>query len=212
MALPLVHRAQLPDPADAGPYPAVVMVHGWLGNERVMGIFSAALPAGVVVVSPRAPLDVADDSYGWYEHLDDAEGFRAGLAALRAFVTGLPGAYPADPRRVWLMGFSQGAAMSLALLLSDPALVAGVVALAGFVPEFAQPWASAGKLAGKAILILHGREDDTVSVQQAQAARDLLASAGAQVTYREYDVGHKLNPQGLRDLEMWLAAHVTPEA
>jgi phospholipase/carboxylesterase len=188
------------------------MVHGWLGNEKVMGIFAQALPPGVVVVSPRAPLEVGDDSYGWYEHLEDSEGFRAGLTTLRAFVTALSAAYPVDPRRIWLMGFSQGAAMSLALLLSDPHLVAGVAALAGFVPEFAQPWAAPGKLAGKPVLIVHGREDETVSVEQAETGRDLLASAGAQVAYHDYDVGHKLNAQGLRDLETWLAAHVTPEA
>jgi phospholipase/carboxylesterase len=212
MALPLAHRAELPEPGDRGPYPAVVMVHGWLGDEMVMGIFGQALPRGVVVVSPRGPLAVDDDNYGWYEHLNDLEGFRAGLSALRGFVTGLPGAYPVDARRVWLMGFSQGAAMSLALLLSDPVLVAGVVALAGFVPEFARPWTAPRKLAGKPVLILHGREDETVTVEQAHAARDLLAAAGADVTYHEYDVGHKLNAQGMRDLQAWLEAKVTPGA
>jgi phospholipase/carboxylesterase len=212
MALPLVHRGQLPEPADRGPNPAVVLVHGWLGNEKAMSIFDQALPAGVVSVSPRAPLQVDDESFGWYEHLEDSEGFRAGLAALRGFITGLPAVYPVDPRRIWLLGFSQGAAMSLALLLSDPPLVAGVVALAGFVPDFARPWAAPQKLAGKPVLILHGRDDETVSVEQAQSARDLLAEAGAEVAYEEYDVGHKLNAQGMRDLEAWLAAHVGPGA
>jgi phospholipase/carboxylesterase len=212
MALPLVHRAQLPEPADRGPHPAVVLVHGWLGNEKAMSIFDQALPAGVVSVSPRAPIQVDDESFGWYEHLEDSEGFRAGLAALRGFVTRLPAAFPVDPRRVWLMGFSQGAAMSLALLLSDPPLVAGVVALAGFVPDFARPWTAPGKLTGKPVLILHGRDDETVSVEQAQSARDLLAEASAQVTFHEYEVGHKLNAQGVRDLEAWLVAHVGPGA
>jgi phospholipase/carboxylesterase len=184
------------------------MVHGWLGNENVMGIFAQALPPGVVVVSPRGPLALEDDSFGWYEHREDLDGFRAGLAALRALVTGVPAVYPVDPRRVWLMGFSQGAAMSLALLLSDPGLVAGVVALAGFVPEFARPWAAPGKLAGKPILIIHGRQDETVSLEQAQSACELLSGAGALVNFHEYDIGHKLNAQGMRDLEAWLAANV----
>lgn len=208
MALPLVHRARVPGQAGAEPYPAVVMVHGWLGNEKVMSVFDQTLPPGVVAVSPRAPFEVGPHSFGWYRRLDDGEGFRAGLAALREFVTGLPRAYPVDPERLWLLGFSQGAAMSFGLLLSDPALAAGAVGLAGFVPDFAQGWAKPGRLAGKAALILHGAQDEAVSVDQAQAARQLLIRAGAEVTYREYPVGHKLNADGTRDLKKWLAEHV----
>jgi phospholipase/carboxylesterase len=185
------------------------MVHGWLGSEKVMGIFDRTLPPGVVAVSPRAPLAIGPGSYGWYERLDDAEGYLAGLAVLREFVAGLARAYPVDGRRVWLMGFSQGAAMGLGLLLSEPALAAGAAGLAGFVPDAARKWATPGRLAGKPVLILHGQDDETVSVAQAQEAQAVLAQAGAEVTYREYPVEHKLNADGVRDLRRWLAAHVT---
>jgi len=204
MPLNLVHRVRLPEGA-AGPRPAVVLVHGWQGNEKVMSVFERLLPPPVVIVSPRAPLEVGPESFGWFIHLDDDAGFAAGLADLRAFVTALPAEYSIDPQEIVLMGFSQGAAISLALALSAPQLVKGVAALAGFVPTQAAAWATPGRLSGKPIFIAHGRTDETVSLDQAQAAHKLLTHAGADVSYHEYDIGHKLNAAGMNDLKAWLA-------
>src|SRR5205085_9355130 len=166
------------------------------------------LPPGVVMVSPRAPIETEPGSFGWFRGLDDDAGFAAGLADLRAFVTALPSEYPIDPQQIVLMGFSQGAAMSLALGLSAPELARGVAALAGFVPAQALGWATPGKLAGTRIFIAHGRTDETVSIDKARAARAVLTQAGAAVDYHEYDIGHKLNTAGMNDLKAWLRARV----
>ena len=208
MALSLEHRARVPEGAAGQRWPAVVMVHGWLGNENVMSIFERTLPSEVVVVSPRAPLPMDADSYGWYSRDADPATFAAGLEALRAFVRALPAAYPVDPAKVLLMGFSQGAAMCYALLLSDPALVAGVAGMAGFLPEPAEAWAAPGSLAGKPVFMAHGTKDETVPVAQARAAAELLRTAGADVAYHEYEVGHKMNAEGMRVLKAWLAQEV----
>jgi phospholipase/carboxylesterase len=103
------------------------------------------------------------------------------------------------------MGFSQGAAMSNALLLSDPPLVAAVASLAGFLPEAARRWLQPGRLAGKSVFIAHGTADTTVPAARALAARDALQTAGADVDYHDYPAAHKLNAQGMRDLKDWLA-------
>jgi phospholipase/carboxylesterase len=203
--LELVHRTYLP-PAAAGQLaPVVVMVHGWQGDEKVMSVFERTLPPGAAIVSPRAPIDMQNAGFGWYQPVDDETSQLAGLAALREFVAGLPTAYPVDPNRVILMGFSQGAAMCNALLLSDPPLVAAVASLAGFLPEAAQRWVQPGRLAGKSVFIAHGTDDTTVPTARAQAARDALQSAGATVEYHDYPITHKLNAQGMRDLKDWLA-------
>ncbi len=154
MALNLEHRARVPEGAGSERRPAIVMVHGWLGNENVMSIFERTLPPEAVVVSPRAPLPMDENSFGWYSRDEDPATFAAGLEVLRAFVRGVPAAYPVDPARVLLMGFSQGAAMCYALLLSDPALVTGVAqanAGSGKKPAMpATPAISAGSLSRSA--------------------------------------------------------------
>jgi len=181
------------------------MVHGWQGDEKVMSVFERTLPPAVAIISPRAPLDMHNAGFGWYEPVDDEASQLAGLATLREFVAGLPAEYPIDSNRVILMGFSQGAAMSNALLLSDPPLVAAVASLAGFLPQAARRWLQPGRLTGKSVFIAHGTADTTVPTARALAARDDLMSAGANVEYHDYPITHKLNAQGMRDLKDWLA-------
>ncbi len=203
--LNLVYRSRLSD-AHSMP-PAVVMVHGWLGNETVMWAFEHTLPAEAAAFSPRGPV-AAEGGYGWWQGREDPDGLREGLAALREFITRLPEAHPVDPARITLMGFSQGAAVCGALLLSDPGLVRGAALLAGFLPTPAEAWAQPGLLSGRRVFIAHGAADDTVPVAAARRAREVFTLAGAALTYGEYPVAHKLNPQGLRDLRRWLAEAV----
>ena len=70
--LNLVHRARVPETPAGQRRPAVVLVHGWQGNEKVMGIFERTVPPQAAIISPRAPLVFAADSFGWYD-LDQGE-------------------------------------------------------------------------------------------------------------------------------------------
>src|SRR4051794_37773987 len=92
--LNLVHRAHVPETIAGQRRPAVVMVHGWQGNEKVMGVFEHAVPPSAVIISPRALLEVAPDSYGWFRTEEGEPSFQAGLAALQSLVVQLPQAYP----------------------------------------------------------------------------------------------------------------------
>ncbi len=200
--LNLEYRARVPE--TGVPAPAVVLVHGWLGDETVMWIFAASAPAGAALFSPRAPFTV-DGGYGWSVKPGDAASFERGQTALREFVLNLPRAYPVDPARLALVGFSQGAAMAGTLLLAAPELARGAALLSGFLPPEAAAWATPGRLAGKRVFLAHGRADETVAVDEARRVRDLLTGAGAATDYGEYDVGHKMNPPAMRALKHWLA-------
>jgi len=207
--LNLVHRTRVPEASAGQRLPVVLMLHGWQGDEKVMGIFERTVPPGAIIISPRAPLEVAADSFGWYRQEEGPAAFESGVEGLEAFVRQLPDAYPIDPTRVVVMGFSQGASMSYALLLKAPDRLLGAAGLAGFLPDPARQWLAPGRLAGKQVFSAHGTDDDTVPVPYARAARIDLERAGADVDYHEYEgVGHKLNAQGMRDLTDWLAARL----
>lgn len=200
-ALNLIHRIRLP--RSSSPSPAIVMVHGWLGDENAMWAFDRVLPLNAVAVTPRGPFE-AGEGFGWTAIRGDGDTFDEGLSALREFVTRLPEVYPVDPSRVVLMGFSQGAAMCYTLMLASPPVAAATAALAGFLPDSARQWIASGRLSGKPIFIAHGLNDTTVPVEEAVRAREALALAGANVSYHEYTIGHKLSAQGMRDLKAWL--------
>lgn len=200
--LNLIHQVRAPLNSP-GPAPAVVLVHGWLGTERVMWAFERALPPEAWAISVRAPFE-AEGGYGWMISGDE-DSFEKGLAALTAFVEQLPQALAVDPRKMIVMGFSQGAALAYALLLAHPHLCNGVAALAGFVPAPAQPWATPGRLQGKPVFIAHGTQDPTVPLADADLAQTLMQASGATVTYVTDPTGHKVGAQGMRALKAWLS-------
>jgi phospholipase/carboxylesterase len=60
-------------------------------------------------------------------------------------------------------------------------------------------------LEGKPFFIAHGTKDETVSIQHARESREILERAGAQVTYSEDEVGHKVSANCLRALKEFFA-------
>ena len=202
-------RTRIPD--GAGPYPLLILLHGFQGDENVTWIFTRAAGPEWLVISPRAPLRAAD-GYSWYTF--DANGHTEpdslfhGLDYLTAFIDAVKAHYPIDPARIVIGGFSQGGAMSYAYAFRHPDQVVGVISLAGFIPgplsKVVPP------LPALPILILHGTNDETISVEIARKNRQTLIGAGAAVSYLEDPVGHKVGAGGMRLLASWLADRLRP--
>jgi len=136
------------------------------------------------------------------------------LAALGKFVTALPSVYPVDPKRMILLGFSQGAGMSYALTITQTRAagkppVQGVVGLSGFIPAIIGR--DVPPLDGLPVLMLHGTEDTTIPIRIARENRDRLTNAGAKVTYQESEMGHKVSTTGMRELTSWLTERLASQ-
>jgi phospholipase/carboxylesterase len=99
-----------------------------------------------------------------------------------------------------VMGFSQGAALVYTLLLKHPQRIRRAAALAGFLPADAKETLHPELLAGKQVFIAHGTQDATIPVSRALQAIDVLKDAGADITYCEESVGHKLGMDCYRRL------------
>ena len=56
-------------------------------------------------------------------------------------------------------------------------------------------------MAGKPFFVAHGTQDKLVPVERARASIELLEQAGAQVTFCEAEVGHKVSLECLHGLE-----------
>lgn len=201
----LIHRVQ--QPTTPGPHPAIVMLHGRSGNEDVMWLLARALPAGCVVTSPRAIVPDTDGGYAWHARRPHewpaVPRFDAAVAAVTQFVRALPFEYHVDAGRIYVMGFSQGAATALATALQHPGLLRGVVSLVGFMPVGVDPLQAMAALAGLPVFMAVGQRDDVIPLAVAQAAAQVLREAGAALTYREYDTGHKLSKHGITEVRQW---------
>jgi phospholipase/carboxylesterase len=164
----------------------------------------------LLIVSARAPYPFGGGfgGYAWYDIEEigtpKLEAFKHSLGLLKRFIGEATSGYPADPERLYLMGFSMGTVMSYAVALTEPQMVSGVVAHSGYVPEVPGVTFKLGDLGGKSFFIAHGTYDRIIPVGLGRAARDLLAGTPAEATYKEYPMDHQIGEESLRDLASWL--------
>ena len=196
-------------------HPALLALHGRGSDEGDLLGLAPYLDDRLLWLSARAPLPL-DDGYEWYRGPSagaPAAHFDAGLAALERFVDEAPAAYPIDPHRFYLFGFSQGSFMAYALALTRPERVAGVMAHSGGLPVqtiAATRAVDPAVLRGKPFLVLHGTEDRTIPVARAREARAYLEAAGAVLQYLEYPIGHHVSDATLAAMDAWLARQLGP--
>ena len=196
-------------PSGPGPYPTAVLLHGRLGNEDVMWLFRRVVPRPWLVVAPRAIVPEGTSGFSWHAQprgqWPELAAFDPAVDALSRFLNALPRLYNADPDRLYLIGFSQGAAVAFAAALRRPTIARGIAGMVGFVPRVA-PEAVAGRLSGLPVFMAAGEQDATVPPEESRRAADVLRAAGADLDYRTYPTEHKLTPAALDDLQAWLQA------
>ena len=207
----LIHCIRLPQAARLShPTPAVVLLHGWGGDECAMWLFQQVIPKIAAINTPRAPLEHDTGGFIWFKyriarHQPDGDSLKESLARLRYFLSALPDIYPLDPARLALIGFSQGAAMSHTLVLTSMQLeLAGLASLAGFIPDLPELAEPANHLTGLPLFIAHGSRDEIVPLERARQTRDRYQRLGAEVTYSEHSTGHKIHTEAMRALKKWL--------
>jgi phospholipase/carboxylesterase len=187
----------------------MLLIHGHTGDENVMWVFARNLSADYWMVAPRAPhpSQREEGGYSWRLPSDEpekhsrSEELRDSAHALIRLVDEYAASKGRDVRTFDVMGFSQGAAMSSLLALLYPQRIRKVGMLAGFVPSGLEELISQRPLEGKPVFVAHGTRDETVTIESARASMEILEQAGAQITFCEDDVGHKVSASCLRALK-----------
>lgn len=215
--LSLTHLIREPRERTEAAPPLLLLLHGIGSNEADLMGLAPYLDERFFVVSARAPVVMGPGAFGWFNieftpagMVPDVAQAHRSLRLAADFVDELTDAYRLDARRVYLLGFSQGAMMSLALTMSRPSKTAGVVAMSGRLParEF-EPAGAPDALAGLPVLVTHGLYDPVLPISNGRDIRDRVAALGASLTYREYPMGHEVSAESLRDVARWLTDTLT---
>ncbi len=204
--LSLPHLTRFPA-HKAEAYPAVICLHGRGSNEADLISLAPYLDDRLLWISPRAPLDLMG-GYEWYRlegiGVPNQATFDAAMETLDRFVGEALAVYPADPGRLFLLGFSQGSMMSYSFTLAQPGRVAGVVAQSGYIPLNAGLKVDGAGLRGKPFVITHGAYDPVIPVEWGREARDYLVQAGADVEYHEFPMEHHASQESLAAIARWM--------
>jgi phospholipase/carboxylesterase len=186
----------------------ILLLHGWTGDENAMWIFASKLPEDYLLIAPRGLYPAPMGGYAWHPMLADqtwpgVDDFRPAVAALLELIEEWPPSPAADFSYLRLAGFSQGAALAYSFALIHPERVGALAGLAGFLPHGASPFLKSSPLTGVPVYISHGVKDQLIPVARARQAVQLLDQTGADVTYCESDVGHKLSADCFRGMEVF---------
>jgi phospholipase/carboxylesterase len=211
--LSLTHLIRQPVKAAISPAPLLVLLHGIGSNEEDLLGLAPYLDARFLIVSVRAPLVMGPGSYGWFNIEFTPEGLVADIEQAKSSLRQLPGfvdelvvTYGADAGCVYLMGFSQGAMMSLAFALTHPEKIAGAVIMSGRFPsQVLEDEPDRKALEGMPFLVTHGIYDPVLPIEQGRSIRENLKALPVELTYREYPMQHEVNMDSLRDISAWLS-------
>lgn len=187
----------------------VVFLHGYgADGADLLGLADALAPhlPGAAFVAPDAPERCVGGGFGyqwfpipWLDGSPQAAadaGMAASVKDLNGFLDARLTEEGLTPDRMVLIGFSQGAMMSLHVAPRRDMEVAGVVAISGRLlrPETL----AAEALVKPPVLLIHGDQDAVVPFTDMAKAGDVLVAAGFP-TYGHVmqGTGHGIAPDGL---------------
>lgn len=209
--LALTHLVQKAETSAEAP-PLLILLHGIGSNEQDLFGLVPYLDPRFTFVSVRAPYPYGWGGFAWFEiewqanriDINQQQAMHS-LELLVQFIGEAVDAYGADPKRVYLAGFSQGAMMSAWVTLTHPELVAGAVLMSGRMPaELRAQIVEPERLTNKPILVVHGTRDQTLPISNGREIRDVLQTLPVDLTYHEYPMAHEVSAQSLTDVANWL--------
>lgn len=194
-------------PDGIGPFPVILMLHGWTGDEDAMWVFAGRLPLNYLLLAPRAPFPAPAGGFSWQPEMAHrraglVDDFRSAIQALEGLLHQEYIPY-ADFSHLRLVGFSQGAALAFTFALLKPGCVQAIAGLSGFLPSDAGLLAQTQPLLDVPVFMAHGAKDELVPLARARQAQRVLQQAGAYVSFCEDDVGHKLGAGCFRNLQIF---------
>lgn len=204
----LVHRVR---PASAEPEGALVLLHGRGSHEGdlfpLLDIFDP--DRRLVGITPRAPLQLPPGGNHWYVSAGigtpEPSSFMSTYELLSEWLEAVESSFGVSMSKTILGGFSQGAVMTYAMGLGQRRpRPAGLLALSGFMPTVEGFSLSFDDLKGYPVAISHGSLDTVIGVEWGRQARDRLVQAGADVIYREFPMGHGVDPQFASEIPVWI--------
>jgi phospholipase/carboxylesterase len=171
----------------------IITLHGFGGNESEVSQLGGWLDPDATIFSPRGG-KILDGAHYWYGELTP-EGFRPDdihdrATQLRSLIQAAAEHYGFNPHDALIAGFSNGAAMALALATLYPEFITQVAAFSGVYPFPELPTAD---LSGTKIWYSHGDADPWVPTHASEHAQSSLQALLADTTVLIRPGGHTIS-------------------
>ena len=204
-----------PSAAGGKPSNLVVFLHGYGADGKdlidLANPFSMALP-NAAFISPDAPFPCAMSPQGrqWFPIEEIPMGAINASRSLLSLIDKEASDIGLDLKDVILIGFSQGAMMSMQCLLISQHQLAGIIGYSGALRIENVSAAKDNIINGKhrfsstPVLLVHGEQDEVVPFSSLEKSKLLLNEVGFDTdTFARANLGHGIDPEGIsKGMEM----------
>ncbi|MDR2077806.1 MAG: hypothetical protein LBP39_02455 [Rickettsiales bacterium] len=166
---------------------AIFLLHGFGDSGKNFIDFSeyfSGISKNIYFIAPNAPQQLAPGSYRWFPlavdsitMADIAEAIEKNYRVVCDFIDEHIEKLRVRPENVFIVGFSQGAMMSLYAGLRLDYRIGGIVSFSGLYPEPMRNFSSAPKTSQN-ILMIHSEGDSVVPYACLDHSRRLLEGFG----------------------------------
>ncbi|MED1951977.1 esterase [Brevibacillus centrosporus] len=213
MNAPMIYELQRPKTIDPNKkYPALFVMHGIGSNEQNMLSLVHGMEEQFFIFSIRGHLP-QPPGYAFFTiqgyGKPHREVFDQAIGKLTSFIEYATEQYPVEQSQLYLLGFSQGAILSLTLGLTLGDRIKGIVALSGYIPGFVKEEYGKQSVDHMSLFISHGEMDQVLPYEWGVANHEYYQGLGASVTFKSYQDGHTVSIQNLHDFQQWLLASLT---
>jgi len=168
-------------------YPAIFLLHGMGSNELDLPPLVQAFNEKMFIFSLRGPI-VQPPGYAFFTMEDlgqpNENSFKQTIKMVDNFILFATKTYPIDENNLFLMGFSQGAILSMTYAIIHLGKIKGVAHLNLFIS--------------------HGEDDPVLPFSWGVASKEFLQERGAIVTFKSYQAGHWVTQENFEDIQVWL--------
>lgn len=188
-------------------YPVIYVFHGIGSNEEDILDLVDELKDDFILIGVRGGYD-REDGYAHYTiqgfGVPHRDVFDDCIERLCSFIDYAGGTYPIDVHRQYLLGFSQGAVLSMTLALRLGNSLKGIIALSGYLPNFVKEDYTIQPMDGVSIYISHGTYDGVYSVEHGRKSEEYFKKHCKDVRFSSFLTGHGITRENQMDFIQWI--------
>jgi phospholipase/carboxylesterase len=190
--------------AESSTTPLVVLLHGRGSHERDIITLAPHLPHGPAYAALRGPVPDGG-GFAWFANYGIGRPVPESLTNTMSWFRAWLASVAPPRRRVFLIGFSGGAAFAGGLMLDRPRTFSGGALLCGTLPFEAGVPIEPDRLRGEQIFLAHGEQDGVIPADLLDRTWSYLVDeSGADVTAWRDPAAHEITSEMTEKLSAWL--------
>ena len=191
--------------------PSIILLHGYGSDENDLFSFAEYLPKKYTIISLRAPFETPMGGYCWFsinfnnsnEKWSDHKQAYQSILNLESQIDFFIQKYNLEPDQIDLLGFSQGAVLSWALLLDFSIKINRAVCLSGYIDK---SLLKEDIYSYRDIIAYssHGTNDPVIPFDWAKTSIESLKENNPNVVFNSFEDAHNVSQENFQSILNWL--------